>query len=181
MSTRRIMLLISAVASCLIPSACISKKAAKPSLKAKHGPSSKEDPSATIQDLHSEQPDPSAIIQDSPSNQTVPSFLEESPSDDFAAITQHSEWLKKYEGSYTLEDLMTQESDPWAIPLNSGWFIGGSNSPQLNLRLQRNLYTGQLEIQRTELYLPKKNFGISHEQDDRRDESRTFINLKRDF
>jgi hypothetical protein len=167
MSTRQIMLLISAVASCLIPSACSSKKEVKPSLEAKHGPSSKEDSSATIQDLHSEQP--------------APSLREESPSDYFAAITQHSEWLKKYEGSYTLEDLMTQESDPWAIPLNSGWFIGGSNSPQLNLRLQRNLYTGQLEIQRTELYLPKKNFGISHEQDDRRDESRTFINLKRDF
>jgi hypothetical protein len=181
MSSKRILFLIRAVASCLILSACTSKKAAKPSLEAKKSPSSKEDPSATIQDLHSEHPDPSAILQESHSSQAVPSLLEASPSDDLAAVTQHSEWLKKHEGSYTLEDLMTQEDEPWEIPLNSGWFFGGSNSPQLNLRLQRNLDTGQLEIQGGELYLPKKNFGISHEQDDIKDETRTFFNLKRDL
>ncbi|MDH3981441.1 MAG: hypothetical protein OES84_00910, partial [Kiritimatiellaceae bacterium] len=91
-----------------------------------------------------------------------------------------AESLKKYEGSYSLEDLQNQESGSSLLNLNSSWITGG-DIPQVGVHVARNPITGNYEVSGGELFLPNPGMGVSYERIEESGETRTFLNWKREF
>ena len=91
------------------------------------------------------------------------------------------EYLKKYEGSYSFDDLQSGEGEPLSFLLQSAWITKGTNTPQISVRMRKSQKSGQFEIEGTELYLPKTGFGISYEQDEEADDTKAFLNVKKQF
>ncbi len=90
--------------------------------------------------------------------------------------------LKRYEGSYSLDELGEGRGDgSVAVNIRSSWFLGSSNAPQAGLRVRLNPLTGQHEIVGGEIYLPGKGIGVSSELDEGSGEARTFLNLQKKF
>ncbi|MBT8042173.1 MAG: hypothetical protein KJN98_03315 [Pontiella sp.] len=90
--------------------------------------------------------------------------------------------LKLYEGSYTLDQLGTGNgSGGVAVNLRSSWLIGNTNMPQAGLRVRLNPLTQQYEVVGGEVYLPGRGIGLSSEFDEGTGETRTFLNLQKEF
>lgn len=90
------------------------------------------------------------------------------------------ESLKKYEGSYTTDDLKNGDDSSSEIKLKSSW-ITGSSIPAIALLVGQNPASGKYEINGGEVYLPSRGIGLSFEEDQNTGESQTFLNMKRTF
>jgi hypothetical protein len=91
------------------------------------------------------------------------------------------ESLRQYEGTYTLDELLSGNGQAPAFSLNSSWFIGSSNLPQAGILLRKNPDSGQYEFSGGDLYLPGSGVGVRYEEDEQSGETRTFINVKKKF
>ena len=91
------------------------------------------------------------------------------------------ELFRKYEGSYTFNELRARNAaETPSVSVNSSWVFGGS-APQAGLTVQRNPLTGQYEVSGGELFLPNSGMGLSYEKDAESGETRTYLNLKKEF
>jgi hypothetical protein len=90
------------------------------------------------------------------------------------------ELLKKYEGSYTDEELRERGDEPTVYNLRTSWFTV-SEAPSVGIHVILNPITGQYEIRGGDLYLPKSGFGMSYDENKTTGESETFFNWKREF
>lgn len=93
------------------------------------------------------------------------------------------ESLYKYQGSYTLEELMqgSDNNDSLDFTLKSKWFLPYPNIPQAGVTIRMNPQTGQREVVGGEFFLPKSGFGISQETDRDTGANRTYFNIKKKF
>ena len=91
------------------------------------------------------------------------------------------ESLEPYLGSYTWDDLAAGSGESTAYSINSGWIWGGSNTPKAGLTVRKNPQTGEYGLSGGEVFLPGKGIGFSYEKDPEKDETRAFLNLKKEF
>jgi len=88
--------------------------------------------------------------------------------------------LRKYEGSYTAEEIRSGSGGSESLPLNSQWLYKGSNRPQVQMKIGKNPVTGLYEPVGGEVALPL-GVGMSYEEDAQTGEQKTFLKLKKDF
>ena len=110
----------------------------------------------------------------------LPDFEQRTFADRFSSMLA-PESLKKYEGSYTIDDLISGRDTAPAVRLDSSWFIGGSNTPTTNIRVRKNPGTGQYEWVGGEVFLPGPGVGVRYEKDGESGETRTFLHIKKSF
>jgi hypothetical protein len=108
----------------------------------------------------------------------VPTFA--APSHNRLTDLLTPEYLQRYEGSYTLDELRDMQDRPRSFKLNSAWLIGTSNIPQAGVRLQEDPDTGNYKVRGGEVNLPS-GMGVSYEKDSDSGETRTFLNIKKQF
>ncbi len=109
-----------------------------------------------------------------------PVFSEESYSDRLMGMV-NADLLKKYEGQYTWSDLQNQESGSSSFSLKSKWLIGSSNAPQVGIKAEKIQESEMYKVSGGEVFLPQSGVGVSYEKDSETGESKTFLNIKKEF
>ncbi len=89
--------------------------------------------------------------------------------------------LEKYEGSHSMEELKAMEQGPASYSVSSGWLFGGSNLPQAGLTVSERAEQGGYGVSGGEVFLPSSGMGVSYEKNEETGETKTFLNLKREF
>lgn len=101
---------------------------------------------------------------------------------EYVAPYLNREKLREREGSYSLGELKGDgNSKGVSVNLKSSWIAGGSNAPKAGLNVRLNPQTGQYEFIGGEVYLPGSGIGVSRQFDEESGESKTFLNLKKNF
>lgn len=94
--------------------------------------------------------------------------------------TNNYDFLNRFQGSYSWDEMQSGESEPLSFMLQSSWLTKGTNTPEVGVRMRKSHKSGELEFGGTELYLPRTGFGVSYEQDESED-TKTYLNIKRKF
>jgi hypothetical protein len=92
-----------------------------------------------------------------------------------------SDALKKYEGSFTLDELRNKDGQAPSLNLKSSWLQGNRRIPEASVRVGFDPATGSYNVRGGGITDPKSNVGISFEKDGDAGESRTFLNWKKEF
>ena len=94
--------------------------------------------------------------------------------------TNNYNFLRRFEGSYSWDEMQSGETEPLSFMLQSSWLTTGTNTPEVGIRMRKSHKSGEVEFGGTELYLPRTGFGVSYEQDESED-TKTYLNIKRQF
>jgi len=89
--------------------------------------------------------------------------------------------LNKYEGSYTLDDLLAKDGQSPSLNFRSSWLPGSGRIPEASVRVEFDPATGTYNVKGGGITDPKSNVGISFEKDQNGGESKTFLNWKKEF
>ncbi|MEN8255800.1 MAG: hypothetical protein ABFR33_10075 [Verrucomicrobiota bacterium] len=115
------------------------------------------------------------------SSNKSPVLVYEYPSlTDRLLLMANPEWLGKYQGAYTLENLQSKGGTP-SLNVKSSWLVRNPNAPQIGITLRQNPATSEYDVGGGELFLPNRGVGVSYEKDEKTGETKTFLELKREF
>ena len=89
--------------------------------------------------------------------------------------------LKKYEGSYTMDQLRSNEDPSYNVPFDSTWLPESLQLPHTRILVKYNPATGTYELVGGDLKLPAKDLSLSYEKDPSGEENQTFLIWKKDF
>ncbi len=101
---------------------------------------------------------------------------------DHATAGLNLDFLQKYEGSYSNEDLFgdDREHSSLIIPLNSRWFYRNSDTPHFGLQLWKNPDTEEYELVGGKIMF-SSGFGATYEQIQNTDEKQFFLRYEKKF
>ena len=178
------MLVISAV---LTGTGCSSREAIR-----NHEPEHIEPPVEKPAAIPAEQPD--AIPAEKPANAVMPTMKSKPETHSPFSITIDSpslmdrllsqmdqEKLKKYEGSYTMDQLRSNEDPAYNVPLDSTWLPDNLQLPHTRLVVNYNPESGSYELVGGDLKLPAKDLSLSYEKDSSGEENKTYLIWKKQF
>jgi hypothetical protein len=89
--------------------------------------------------------------------------------------------LKKFEGSYTIDQLRSNEDPAYNVPIDSTWLPESLPLPQTRVLVKYNPVTGTYELVGGDLKLPAKDLSLSYEKDPSSEENQTYLIWKKEF